>query len=89
MMEMMLQVHSAGGFHNNVIYFFLFGRKLIFLKTVGFFISLSEMHAKEHTRGRSGSRSLTNGMPLFALSSKNLDGLKKLPYSSDHFLRLV
>lgn len=30
-----------------------------------------------------------NGMPLVALSSKNLDGLKKLPYSCDHFFRLV
>ncbi len=35
------------------------------------------------------NRVLTNGMPLVALSSKNLDGLKKLPYSCDHFFRLV
>lgn len=35
------------------------------------------------------SQALTKGMPFVALSSKNLEGLKKLPYSSDHFLRLL
>ena len=30
-----------------------------------------------------------SGNPLVALSSKNLDGLKKLPYVPDHFLRLA
>lgn len=34
-------------------------------------------------------RIVTNGTPLVALSSKNLDGLKKLPYTSAHFFRLV
>lgn len=35
------------------------------------------------------SCALTRGMPLAALSSKYLEGLKKSPYCSDHFLRLA
>lgn len=35
------------------------------------------------------NRDLTKGMPLAALSSKYLEGLKKSPYCSDHFLRLA
>ena len=30
---------------------------------------------------------LTSNKPLVALSSKNCDGLKKLPYRLDHFFR--
>jgi len=36
-----------------------------------------------------GEEGALNGMPLVALSSKNLDGSKKFPYSFDHFFRLA
>ena len=32
---------------------------------------------------------ITRGKPFIALSSKNLDGLKKSPYTPDHLLRVV
>lgn len=50
---------------------------------------LSKTSTNENILEKRWNMILTNGMPFVALSSKNLDGLKKLPYSCDHFFRLV
>ena len=89
MLEKMKQAHSAGK-SKNVIHFlfppkrrFHYNHKLyILLRVMSKIITIQIVKEKDN-------RVLTNGMPLVALSSKNLDGLKKLPYSCDHFFRLV